>query len=212
MRKHIISSVRLLIVVSLVAVALSAVSCSREKPKEEKAATPLPSPYSNESVFTQVQQQLKEDPNNPDALFHLAQLYDRNAQYAEAIDAYKKVVAQKPDMGYAYYAMGTDYNQLNRPEEAIEAFQTGLKYMPNYATLYNNLGVAYGKLDQLDKEIEVLKKALEIRPYYASARYNLAMAYMNKGNKEAAMKEYEALKNYDEGMADMLMREMTSGK
>jgi len=202
--------VRLLVIVSLVLGALSFVSCSREKPEEGESSAPLPSPYSNESVFIQVQAQLEENPEDTEALFHLGELYYRNSQYPEAIDAYKKGVALKPDMGYAYVKLGTSYDRIDKPEEAIEAFQEATKYLPDYAVLYNNMGVAYGKVGKLDEEIAALKKALELRPYYMSARYNLSLTYMKKGDKKAAMREYEELKKYDEGAAENLMKELNS--
>jgi tetratricopeptide (TPR) repeat protein len=43
----------------------------------------------------------------PETIGIVADLYDRNGQYTEAIDAYKKVIELKPDMGYAYFKMGT---------------------------------------------------------------------------------------------------------
>lgn len=204
------SLTRLLLIVSLVAVVLPAVSCKREEPKREGASAPASSPYSDETVFGEVQDKLRENPDDADALYHLADLYERSAQYPQAIEAYKKVVALKPDMGYAYFKMGTAYNRIEKPAEAAEAFEKAVKYMPDFAVAYNNLGVAYGKLGKLDEEIAALKKAVELRPSYAVARYNLGMTYLKKGDKKAAKKEYEALKGVDEGIAEALMKEINS--
>jgi tetratricopeptide (TPR) repeat protein len=205
------SLTRLLFVVSLVVVVLPAVSCKREEPKREAASTPSAAgPYSDESVFGEVQSKLRENPNDPDALYHLGDLYERSAQYPQAIEAYKKVVALKPDMGYAYFKIGTAYNRIDKPAEAAEAFEKAVKYLPGFAVAYNNLGVAYGKLGKLDEEIAVLKKAIELRPSYAVARYNLGMTLLKKGDKKAATKEYEALKELDEGIAEALMKEINS--
>ena len=65
--------------------------------------------------------------------------------------------------------------------------------------------MAAGKTDD---EIAALKKAIKIRPSYASARYNLAIVSLKKGDKKAAMREYEALKAFDEGVAAQLMKEI----
>ena len=80
--------------------------------------------------------------------------------------------------------------------------------MPAYAAAYNNMGVAYGKLNKPDQEIEALNKALKIRPKYASARYNLGMTYIKIGNRKEALRQYEALKIFDEGTAEALMKEI----
>lgn len=184
-------------------------ACSRgDQPAEQKTAGPAFNPYSGESVFDEVQRKLKENPNDPDALYHMADLYERNAQYKEAIDTYNKVLKIKPGSGYIFFKIGTAYNRMNQPAEAVTAFQSAIKYMPSYAVAYNNLGVAYGKLNKQDQEISALKTAIKLRPRYSSARYNLGITYMKTGNKKAALAEYQALKDFDEGTAEALRKEI----
>jgi tetratricopeptide (TPR) repeat protein len=182
------------------------VSC--KKKEEQPVSSPAQNPYSNESIFFQVKQELAKNPNDPDALYHLADLYDRNSQYPEAIETYQKVVKLKPDMGYAYFKIGTAYDRLNQPEKAIEAFKEAAKHMPAYAVIYNNMGVAYGNLRKFDEEVASLKKAIQLRPRYSAARFNLGVTYMKLGNRKAAMKEYEELRKFDEGAAAALLKEI----
>lgn len=190
-------------------VFLPLVSCSKEESTNEKTPPQqVVNPYTNESVFIEVKKKLEENPDDVDALYHLADLYDRNDQYAEAVDTYKKVVKLKPGIGYAYFKMGTAYDRLNQSAEAVKAFKMTIKLMPKYSVAYNNLGVAYGKLEKYADEITALKKAISLRPNYSSARYNLGMTYLKKGDGKAAMKEYESLKRFDEGAAEALMKEI----
>lgn len=184
-------------------------SCKKEETPEKTTVRNI-NPYTNESVFVEIKKKLKENPYDADSWYHLADLYDRNGQYAEAVDAYKKTIKLKPDMGYAYFKMGTAYDRLNQPAEAVAALKDAIKYMPDYAVAYNNLGVAYGKLGERDKEIDVLHKAIKLRPKYASARYNLGIAYLKSGNKKAAKKQYEFLKTIDNGLADALLKEINT--
>ncbi len=183
-------------------------ACSREDRSEKSKGDSATNPYSADTIFDEVYKKVQENPNDPEALYHLADLYDRSSQYPEAIDTYQKVVKIKPDMGYAWFKMATAYDRLNRPAEAVEAFKTAAKYLPEHAVLFNNMGVAYGKLGKYDDEIASLKKAVKLRPNYAAAHYNLGMTYLKQKNKAAAMKEYEALKQFDEGAADALHREI----
>jgi tetratricopeptide (TPR) repeat protein len=179
-----------------------------EQPSEKKAGAKAVNPYSSGSVYDEVQLKLKENPNDADALYHLADLYDRDAQYKEAIDTYKKVLKARPESGYIYFKIGTAYDRLGQPAEAVTAFQSAIKYLPSYAVAYNNLGVAYGKLNKPDQEITALKKAIKLRPKYSSARYNLGVTHMKTGNKKAALAEYQELKTFDEGTAEALMKEI----
>ena len=187
---------------------LATVSCKKEEPRTSPASTQVVSSASNESVFDEVKKKVDQTPKDADALYHLADLYDRNEQYAEAVETYKKVVALKPGMGYAYFKMGTAYDRLNQPSEAMDAFKSAAKYLPNHAMLYNNMGIAYGKLGKPDDEIAALKKATRLRPSYSSAHYNLGMTYLKKKNNPAAMQEYKALSEFDEGTAAALRKEI----
>ncbi len=183
-------------------------ACSKGEEPAKKTEGPAFNTYSGESVFDEVQRQLKKNPNDPDALYHMADLYERNSQYKEAIDTYKKVLKIRPKGGYIYFKIGTAYDRINQPAEAVAAFQTAIKLMPTNAVVYNNMGIAYGKLNKPDKEIAALKQAIKLRPRYYSARYNLGITYLKTGNKKEALKEYEALKDFDEGTAEALMKEI----
>jgi len=201
-------ALRLCILPALLLAALAIVSCQKEKPATERATGPAFNPYSGESVYQEVQRELEKNPNDVQALYHLADLYDRNGQYAEAIDTYKKVIKLKPDMGYVYLKIGTAYDRMNKPSEAVSFFKQAEKYMPDYPVLFNNMGVAYGKLEKYKEEIASLKKALKLRPRYTAARFNLAVTYAKTGDKKAAMSEYEELKKFDEGAAGTLLKEI----
>ena len=200
---------RLVLLLVMAFIIPATVSCKKEEPQTGPASVKALNPASNDSLFDEVKKKADQNPKDADALYHLADLYDRNEQYAEAVETYKKVVALKPGMGYAYFKMGTAYDRINQPVEAVNAFKKAVNLVPGNAVAYNNLGVAYGKLGKLDDEIMALQKAVKIRPNYSSARYNLGVTYLKKGRKQAAMIEYDALKNFDESVAEALLKEIT---
>jgi tetratricopeptide (TPR) repeat protein len=195
----------------LVMILLSPVACKKEGSQSEKTPVRVYNPYSADAVFNEVKQKLQKNPDDVDGLFHLADLYERNGQYTEAIETYTHLTKVKPGAGYAYFRMGTAYDRLNQPADAIQAFKKSIQYMPNYAVAYNNLGVAYGKLNKYQDEIAALKKAIQLRPSYSSARYNLGVTHIKVGNRKAALQEYESLKKFDEGTAEALMKEIKKG-
>ncbi len=197
----------LLALAALFLVAL-ATSCKKSEQHPETTSGPAVNPYSSESTFDEVKRKLQNNPNDVDLLYRLADLYDRNSQYKEAIEAYKKVIKVKPDMAYAYFKLGTVYDRTNNPSEAVKTFREAQKYMPKNPVLYNNMGVAYGKLGKSNEEVESLKKSIGLRPNYTAARFNLGMTYLRMKNRKAAMKEYEALKEFDEGAAANLLKEI----
>lgn len=197
------------VLAALLLCSLGIPACSKEEGHPSgKTNGAAVNPYTSDSVFIEVRNKLEKNPNDVEALYHLADLYDRNAQYTEAVDTYKKVVKLKPDMGYAYLKMGTAYDRLNQPAEAVEAFKKAEKYMPNYPVVYNNLGVAYGKMNKLNEEVSALQKAIKLRPSYTSAHFNLGITYLKMRNKKEAVKQYEALRQFDEGAAKVLLKEI----
>lgn len=199
----------LLLAITLFIALLLVTSCKKEESREEtRSEGPVVNPYSSESVYMELKKKLDQNPNDADALYHLADLYDRDAQYAEAIETYKKVVKLRPKMGYAYLKMGTAYDRINKPTEAIDTLKKAARHMPNNAVVYNNLGIAYGKSGKMNEEIEALKKAIRLRPNYSTARYNLGVTYLKVGNRKSAIREYEALEKFDEGVAKALKKEI----
>ena len=60
----------------------------------------------------------------------------------EAIEAYNKALAIKPDYAEAYNNMGNALQEQGKLEEAIEAYNKALAIKPDYAEAYNNMGNA----------------------------------------------------------------------
>lgn len=168
--------------------------------------------YASDNVFIQTYRQVQAEPNNADAIYHLADLYDRQGQYQKAIDNFRRVIELDPDRNFAYFKMGTAYSRLNQPEKAVEVLKEAAKHLPKSPVVLNNLGIAYGKLDRLDDEIATFQKALEIRPRYSAVRFNLALTYLKKGDRERAMAQYEALKKFDVTMAEEVLKRIEANK
>jgi tetratricopeptide (TPR) repeat protein len=138
----------------------------------------------------------------------VADYYERARQYPQELDALKKVLAAKPDHGYAYVKMGNAYNQLGRHQEALAAFLEGRKLLPRNPALLNNLGWTYGKLGKGAEQLAALREAIDLRPRYATARFNLGIALLAKGDRAGAAAQHAALLEFDEGTAADLMKEM----
>lgn len=198
------------VVLSLVVLFCSFImaSCQKGEQPSGSRSEQAANPYSTDTIFDEVYKKVQQNPADAEAMYHLADLYDRNAQYPEAIETYKKVIKLRPDMGYAYFKMGTAYDRLDQPAEALKAFKAASKYLPKHAVLYNNMGIAYGKLGKLNDEITALKTAIKLRPSYSAARFNLGVTYIKMKNIAAARKEYESLKGLDEGAAESLLKEI----
>ncbi|MBF0505448.1 MAG: tetratricopeptide repeat protein [Nitrospirae bacterium] len=194
------------LIVLVLGTALSC-SCKKEESPAEKRGEAY-NPYAVDTILFEAKKKVEERPEDSDAWFRLADLYERNGQYTEAIDAYKKVSGLKPEQGYVYLKIGTLYDRLGQPGEAVEMLKKAVHHMPGYAVAYNNLGIAYGKLGKNSEEISALKKAIQLRPSYVTARYNLGITYLRVKDRKAALQQYQALKNIATGAAEDLRKEI----
>jgi tetratricopeptide (TPR) repeat protein len=68
-----------------------------------------------------------------------------------------------------------------------------------------DLGVAYAKSGKYQEAIEVFQQAIRIKPDHANAHYNLGEVYLGLNDRNAAMEEYDILKNLDPQKADVLL-------
>ncbi len=186
----------------LFAALLVLLSCSKEP---EKTAEPV---STEKSLFEEVKEQTIKNPNDVEAWYHLADLYDRSEMYREEVDALQKVIAIDPGKRTVYAKLGSAYNRLDQYQEAVKNFKIAVKYFPKNALLFNNLAVSYGKIGKAQEEIAALEKAISLRPRYSTARYNLGMVLLRQGKPELALKQYNELKKFDEGAAAALKKEI----
>ena len=108
----------------------------------------------------------------------------------EAIEAYTKALAIKPDYAEAYNNMGIVLQEQERLEEAIEAFKKALSIKPDYAEAYYNMGNALQEKGKLEEAIKAYSKALSINPDYANAYNNMGNALEYQGKLEEAVEAY----------------------
>ena len=83
----------------LIILVAAILSCSEERPHTRPAAE-------QKSDVELLRERIQKDPNDADALFHLAELYDRAGLYQEEAETLQKVVTLKPEWGYAHFKLG----------------------------------------------------------------------------------------------------------
>ena len=92
------------------------------------------------------------------ALAHYAE-----GRYADAVAAYKKIIAIKPDHDWAHFFMGDAYQQLKEYAKAIAVYKKDIAIKPNAGSYYF-MGVCYVKLKEHAKAIDAFEKAITIEP------------------------------------------------
>jgi tetratricopeptide (TPR) repeat protein len=108
----------------------------------------------------------------------------------EALEAYNKALAIKPDYADVYNIMGNTLLEQGKLDEAIEAYNKALAIKPDYADAYYNMGNALKDQCKLEEAIEAYNKALAIKPDYADAYNNMGNTLQEQGKLEEAINTY----------------------
>ncbi len=75
---------------------------------------------------------VKQEPNNRNANLNLGLFAMKSGQYQKAVQRFKNMVAQKPEVE-PYFYLAESYKQLGMKTEAIEAYQKCKEMMPDQA-------------------------------------------------------------------------------
>jgi tetratricopeptide (TPR) repeat protein len=111
---------------------------------------------------------------------------DKTKAYDQAIAAYQKEVALKPDAAGAYNQIGNIYGAEKKIPEATEALQKAAQLDPQMAgKAYFNMGANLVNSGQGDKAIDFFKKATDADPNYAEAWYQMGSLLMAKGSVDS---------------------------
>ena len=91
------------------------------------------------AVVEQAQALTRQYPNAPVIWNFLGATAAKTGEIDLAINAFKRVIAIKPDYAEAYYNMGTVLKSLGKPEEALSAYKKALETINEIKYLYNNI-------------------------------------------------------------------------
>jgi len=110
---------------------------------------------------------LKTDPNNPDLLASIGNVYYDTQQYPVAISYYQQVLKLQPANTSVRTDMATAYWYSGDADTAITEFKKSLSYDPNKANTLFNLGIVQwqGKMD-IDSAVATWQKLLDKNPNY----------------------------------------------
>jgi tetratricopeptide (TPR) repeat protein len=111
-------------------------------------------------------------------------------QLGQAVLAFKRVLAIKPDSAEAYNNMGNALKEQDELEEAIKSYINALAIKPDYAEAYNNMGVVLQEQGKLEEALNFYIRSLAIKPDYAEAYNNMGNALKEQGKLEESLDSY----------------------
>jgi len=131
--------------------------------------------------------------------------------YPKAEQAFRKVIAQKPDHCYAMVNLGKVYIAMERWADADGILRDAATCAPKMAVVYESRGFALMKQKKLDEAVVQFKKALVLKPSASTRRMietctnNIQVASQNAAmaarEAEQAAAAEQAQAEYDEALA-----------
>lgn len=127
-----------------------AVKCCKENKTQEA-----------ELVLNQL---IKVDPKNYNALLLLGILAHKKHQYKEAIELYMKALAVEPNSPETHNNIALSYSSLGQFEIAINHLKKAIDKKPDATSYWGNLGLSYRQCRKWKESEKAFKKALELSP------------------------------------------------
>ena len=114
--------------------------------------------------INELEETLKANPNNNEALLELAHLRNDSQMFDKAIENYQEYLKRVPKDAEARIDMGVCYYNLGKYSEAITAMTEALKYSPNHQIGHLDLGIVNLAAGNMEKAREWLQKTVDLGP------------------------------------------------
>lgn len=134
---------------------------------------------------------LKTDAENTNAIYNRGWLNERNGNMIEAEKDYSEAIDIDDKLEDAYFNRGLIYVEMKKFERAVSDFTQYIKMKPRSADAYCNRGNAYFKLGKRNFALRDYDAALRIDPNDADIYFNRALLQLEKGNKPSALSDFK---------------------
>ena len=121
------------------------------------------------------------DPSKDLLWAYLGDAYVGAKKYSDAIAAFQKAIALKPDSALYHNALANALNKGGQPDKAIAEYMQVAQMDPtNAATAYFNIGIVNYNNNKPDEAVAAFDKSLGLDPSRADAYYYKGMALLTK--------------------------------
>ncbi|MFA3783813.1 tetratricopeptide repeat protein [Melioribacteraceae bacterium 4301-Me] len=132
---------------------------------------------------------IKSNPNDFNALNFLGGIYFTNGDFHKSINYFQKVVSLFPFHPTAYYNLGLSFQSIGQDEKAEECYKKAVKIDPHNLNALNNLGVICLHQNRKTEAYDYFQKIITID------RKN-SNAFNNLGNIKTVEKNYSEAESY----------------
>lgn len=134
-----------------------------------------------QSAIKYFNQQLRENPQDPDSLYGLALAYQKAGKLDDAREAFKIIFTKHPGDSEVRRDLGILYFYAGKLEQAAAALEEATAARPEDIICLYHLGRTYEEKGDLDRGIKIYQQVIGQDPKYAPAYYALGLVYGKKG-------------------------------
>lgn len=156
-----------------------------------------------------LERMIEIDPNSYRVHQMTGALLEDKRKYAEAIDAYQKVLKPAPDLMGIRFAIGNASWKMQNLDEALVWLKDELARNPYHALANYRVGTIYLSKGSTDQAVPFLEKAVQANPALLGAHQDLAKAYTSLGRHEDAIAKLKVVAQADP--EDASIRYLLSG-
>ena len=129
--------------------------------------------------------------DNPEVLRVQAYVAETNADYASAVDLYKRAVDRAPERSYLYISLGHALRAQKQFEAAIKAYQQASDLNPQDVRAEGGMGAAYYSMEEYDSAQSHLERSVEVDPNYATGWGQLGWVFYVQKQYDKAQPNFE---------------------
>ena len=138
---------------------------------------------------THYQQAIALGPN-PDLLYRLGFIEQKETRWQEAKQLYEQALAMQPDHDRTLDMLGNLYSHLQEYAQAIACHQKAIALKPDVLTYRTNLGFCYFEANRLQESEEQYRWVTQRDPLDKQEHFNLSQILLLRGELEAGWEEY----------------------
>lgn len=110
----------------------------------------------------------------------------RQGDPVAAVAAFRRAIAQNPELFWSYQKLGDALIMLGRWDEAADAYRQAIARNPLFVLSHCSLGDVLAQLGRHDQAVECFAQALAVQPDFAPAAAGMARALAQMGPEREA--------------------------
>ena len=140
-----------------------------------------------QGALNEIAKALTLDPSNARTLVWQGQIYTRLNRWADAEQAFNRVLKERPNYWLAYNELGYSLHWEGKFLAAIDAYRAASLAAPRSSVPLSNLGQEYLQIGEFAEATECLKRSLVLNPKFDAAAANTSLALRYQGKYEEAL-------------------------